>query len=70
MKRLPKLGRKSKSSSKSNSNDDHHNHLGIGTKPSSNGNSTGVESLFNSQTSISSSVDDDDHGFSEPKQEI
>jgi len=70
MKRLPKLGRKSKSSSKSNSNDDQYNHLGIGTKPGSNGNSPGVESLFSSQTSISSSADDDDHGFSEPKQEI
>mmetsp|Transcript_19194 Transcript_19194/g.40483 ORF Transcript_19194/g.40483 Transcript_19194/m.40483 type:complete len:958 (+) Transcript_19194:381-3254(+) len=70
MKRLPKLGRsKSKSSSKSNSSP----YDGGNGGHKNGGYSDGPDSLFNSQTSTSStasSMDDDDQGFSEPKQEI
>ena len=84
MKCLTKLGRKSRS--KSDSLTDHeNNHLGICPKPTGNNggqhknggpgysDTGGPESLFNSQTSIStiaSSMDDEDEGFSKPKQGI
>ena len=84
MKRLTKLGRKSKSNSDSLA-DHENNHLGIGSKPTGNNggqhknggpgysDTGGPESLFNSQTSISSiasSMDDEDEGFNKPKQGI
>ena len=84
MKRLTKLGRKSKSNSDSLA-DHENNHLGIGSKPTGNNggqhknggpgylDTGGPKSLFNSQTSISSiasSMDNEDEGFSEPKQGI
>ena len=84
MKRLTKLERKSKSNSDSLA-DHENNHLGICSKPTGNNggqhknggpgysDTGGPESLFNSQTSISSiasSMDNEDEGFSEPKQGI
>lgn len=73
MKRLPKLGRKSKSSSKSNS-DGNDGHLGFKNGGGKGYSGAPPEDLFNSlnsQGSVASTVvDDDDQGFFEPKQEI